>query len=189
MTSLNVIKLNASQELALVRARDKTLGHGAPLVFDKERGLVKQAVKAGAPIFLQPLLCVLPEDFTKKEFLAIARFEIFCAECLQDLNADGAEKGALYLFPALIESGGRQIRSAIPCAFDFALAQNFDLQKIFAAAQSAVRDQDFSKGQEGGDKKNQGQELVLAPTSFYFARAEISKNTWSLYDAIWKKIR
>ena len=189
MTSLNVIKLNASQELALVRARDKALGHGGPLVFDKERGLVKQAVKEGAPIFLQPLLCVLPEDFTKKEFLAIIRFEIFCAECFQDLNADGAEKGALHLFPALIESGGRQVRSAIPCAFDFALAQNFDLQKIFSSAQSAARNQNLSQDQEGGDKKNQGQDIVLAPTSFYFARAEISKNTWSLYDAVWKKIR
>ena len=187
MTSLNVIKLNASQELALVRARDKALGHGGPLVFDKERGLVKQAIKAGAPIFLQPLLCVLPEDFTKEEFLAIGRFEIFCAECLRDLNAYGTEKGALYLFPALIQSGGRKVRAAIPCAFDFSLAQNFDLQKIFAAAQTAV--QDFSQDQKGGDKKNQGQDLVLPPTSFYFARAEISKNTWSLYDAVWKKLR
>lgn len=173
MTSLNVIKLNASQELALVRARGKSLGPGGPLAFDKERGLVKQVVKAGTPIFLQPLLCVLPDDFTKEEFLEITRFEI---AALQDFSADGA----LYCFPALIESGGRQIRSAIPCAFDISIAQNFDLQKIFAAAQAFL--------QEDGGKKNQGQDLVLTPTSFYFARAEISKNAWSLYDAVWKKL-
>lgn len=234
----NVIKLNPSQELALVRARDKALGlEGLKVMQAKDlRGLerlqdlnasvadskaaqnqkaadhllVRQEIAPGKPIPLSPLLCVLPDDFTKEEFLAIKKFEVYAAECWQDkkgrdlerrqdLNASGDKKasqaqdlGALYYFPAIIQSGGRKIRAAIPCAFGFALAQNFDLQKIFAAAQTAVQDfsQDhaFSQDQEGGDKKNQGQDLVLTPTSFYFARAEISKNTWSLYDAAWKKL-
>ena len=254
--NLNVIKLNPSQELALVRVRDKALGlDGLKLWKAKDRNadaaaskvlqdqeaadkncrqdqeaaaplIVRQEIAPGKPVPLSPLLCVLPDDFTKEEFLAIEKFEIYGAECLQDqkgrdlecrqdlnedadkkalqdlnagaadskalqdLNASAAdskalkaqELGALYYFPAIIQSGGKKIRAAIPCAFGFALAQNFDLQKIFAAAQKCAQDQ------EGDDKKNQGQDLVLTPTSFYFARAEISKNAWSLYDAAWKKL-
>ena len=239
--NLNVIKLNPSQELALVRVRDKALElEGLKLWKAKDRNadatdskasqdhnaddqncrqdqkaaaplLVRQEIAPGKPIPLSPLLCVLPDDFTKEEFLAIEKFEIYAAECLQDqkgrdeecrqdLNAGAAdskasqaqELGALYCFPAIIQSGGRKIRAAIPCAFGFPLAQNFDLKKIFAAAQTAAKDsaqnQNFSQDQEGGDKKNRGQDLVLTPTSFYFARAEISKNAWSLYDAVWKKL-
>ena len=229
--NLNVIKLNPSQELALVRARDKALGlEGLKLWQTKDRNanasnskasqdqkaadkncrqdqeaaaplLVRQEIAPGKPVPLSPLLCVLPGNFTKEDFLAIEKFEIYAAECWQDqkgrdeeyrqdLNGGAAdskalkaqELGALYCFPAIIQSGGRKTRAAIPCDFDFSLAQNFDLQKIFAAAQKCAQDQ------EGGDKKNQGQDLVLSPTSFYFARAEISKNTWSLYDAVWKKL-
>ena len=68
MTSLNVIKLNASQELALVRARDKALGHDAPLVFDKERGLVKQAVKRERRFFCSRFCASFRKILQKKNF-------------------------------------------------------------------------------------------------------------------------
>ncbi len=211
--NLNVIKLNPSQELRLKKARSDFFGKAESLELDKESGLFRQKIKEGRAIFLEPLLCLLPEDFTKDEFLAITRIEIKGLQAQdprgkdrsQDLDAGGADKNnsqdqdsrALYYFPALVESGGRHFQAAIPCAFGFELAKNFDLQKIFAAAQSAAQRavlvQNFPQDQNAApqsdaDKKKRGQDLVLAPTSFYFARAEVTQNTWSLYDALWKKL-
>lgn len=217
--NLNVIKLNPSQEVRLKKARADFFGNVAPLDLDKKSGLFRQKIKEDGAIFLEPLLCVLPEDFGKEEFRELKSLEIFSPQKdfvqdqnsrgqngSQDLDADGADKnnsqaqdsGALYYFPALVESGGRQFNAAIPCAFGFELAKNFDLQKIFAAAQSAAQNavivQKVSQDQNAApqsdaDKKKRDQDLVLAPTSFYFARAEITQNTWSLYDALWKKLR
>ncbi len=232
--NLNVIKLNPSQELRLKKACSDFFGKAEPLELDKESGLFRQKIKEGRAIFLEPLLCLLPEDFSEEEFRALKSLEIFPPQKAfvqnrsqaqeaaannkalqaqdprgkdrsQDLDAGGADKNnsqgqdsrALYYFPALVESGGRQYRAAIPCAFGFELAQNFDLQKIFAAAQSAAQNavivQKVSQDQNAApqsdaDKKKRGQDLVLAPTSFYFARAEVTQNTWSLYDALWKKL-
>ena len=157
--------------------------------------MIRQRIVEGRAIFLEPLLCVLPEDFGKEKFRARESLEIFPPK----KASQAQEAAALYYFPALVKSGGRQFNAAIPCAFDFALAQNFDLQKIFAAAQDISQDQsaaliqNIPQAQEAApqsdaDKKSRGQDLVLAPTSFYFARAEITQNTWSLYDALWKKL-
>ena len=205
--TLNIIKLNPSQELKLKKKRADFFGKSEPLELDKKSGLIRQRIVEGRAIFLEPLLCVLPEDFGKEEFRALESLEIFppkkasqAQESAADKNSSQAqEAAALYYFPALVKSGGRQFNAAIPCAFDFALAQNFDLQKIFAAAQDISQDQsaaliqNIPQAQEAApqsdaDKKSRGQDLVLAPTSFYFARAEITQNTWSLYDALWKKL-
>ena len=180
--TLNIVKLNPSQELRLKKARADFLGKAEPLELDKKSGLLRQKIKEGRAVFLEPLFCVLPDDFTKEEVLSVTRFE-----CYPMQKSEG-----IFFFPALLESGGRQFQAAIPCAFDFAITQNFDLQKIFAAAQSAAV-QNISQApkaapQSDADKKNRSQDLVLAPTSFYFARAVITKNTWSLYDAAWKKL-
>lgn len=207
MTSFNSIKLNASQELQLKKARADFFGKEEPLELDKKSGLLRQKIQAGRPIFLEPLLCLLPEGFAEEEFRALESLEIFSPKkaCVQDCSKDkkappennkasqAQEAAALYYFPAIVASGGRQFQTAIPCAFGFELAQNFDLQKIFAAAQSAALIQEVSQDQKAAtqsdaDKKSRGQDLVLTPTSFYFARAEISQNTWSLYDALWKKL-
>ena len=212
--NLNVIKLNPSQEVRLKKARADFFGNVAPLDLDKKSGLFRQKIKEDGAIFLEPLLCVLPEDFGKEEFRALKSLEIFSPQkdFVQDQNPRGQngsqdkkapsanskasqaqDSGALYYFPALIESGGRHFQAAIPCAFGFELAKNFDLQKIFAAAQSAALIQEVSQDQKAAtqsdaDKKSRDQDLVLAPTSFYFARAEIAQNTWNLYDALWKKL-
>lgn len=200
--TLNVIKLNPSQELALVRARDGDCkqdknegGADAKLAQDQKAAarLVRIPIEPEKPIPLSPLLCVLPDDFTKEEFLTITRFEINglqnlnaggeSGECSQDQNGGGDKKDAPICFCARIQTKERELKCPIPAAIDFSQAKNFSLEKTFSLAK------DFFQDQERRDEKSRSAESVLlAPTSFYFARAEISKNTWSLYDAVWKKI-
>ena len=214
--TINVIKLNPSQELALVRARDGDCkqdknegGADAKLAQDQKAPranekasqdqkaaarLVRIPIEPEKPIPLSPLLCVLPDDFTKEEFLTITRFEINglqdlnaggeSGECSQDKNEGGDKKDAPICFCARIQTKEREFKCPIPAAIDFSQAKNFSLEKTFSLAK------DFFQDQERRDKKSRSAESVLlAPTSFYFARAEISKNTWSLYDAVWKKMR
>lgn len=181
MTEFNVIKINPSQELKLEQARDAFLGKGEPVFFDKESGLVRQKIDAKRPIFLWPLLCVLPDDFTKEDFLEISRLNFFRpASCKMDSKAQ--DQGDLYYFPALIKAKGRQFFAALPCAFTLPKKQAFDLQKIFERAKSITE----LLPQE---KKWDEEKAFFAPSSFYFSLAQISENEWRLYDAQWKKLR
>lgn len=149
MTEFNVIKINPSQELKLEQARDAFFGKGEPVFFDKESGLVRQKIDAKRPIFLWPLLCVLPDDFTKEDFLEISRLNFFRpASCKMDSKAQ--DQGDLYYFPALIKAKGRQFFAALPCAFTLPPKKAFDLQK-FLSAQS--QSWNFFPKKKNGTKK------------------------------------
>ena len=128
--------------------------------------LVRQEIAPQKPIPLSPLLCVLPDDFTKEDFLETEKFEVFSIT---------AEKDAPLCFCARIQTKKLELKCPIPAAIDFSQAKNVSLEKTFSLAKEL-------------SLKSQGKDLVLAPTSFYFARAQIGKNTWSLYDAVWLKI-
>lgn len=201
MTSFNAIKLNASQELQLKKARASFLGPGGPLGLDKKSGLIKQKIEAGGTIFLEPILCLFENGFGKDEFYALESLEIFLPKSAviqvqkargkktDDCQKSGVDgQKSLFYFPTRAILQGRDFWGLAPCALTFEWSKDFSLEKVFLAAKDLSAAQVLPKAR-ADDKGEDGKKALLCPTSFYLARAEISKNTWSLYDAVWKKLR
>lgn len=171
----NAIKLNPSQELKLLKARDALLGKGAPLQVDKNSGRVRQKVLAGQAIFLQPLLCLTPDDFDKEEFLSITKFEIYSPKSAAITKAGERPAGLPTCFWARITAKERALSLPIPFALDQTFAKDFSLEKIFSLAADLAA--------------NANLDFLFCPSSFKFCRAQITKNEWRLYDDVWKKLK
>lgn len=189
--TFNAIKLNPSQELKLAKAGDSLLGPGGPLSLDKQSGRVRQKVQAGQAIFLRPLLCVLPQDFSQEEFLSIQKFEIFAPLSMSASTsaaaAPTADPTAPACFWARISTRARVLIAPIPFALDFSLAKDFSLEKVFALAADLADSFGVAAGADGGLLA--GQKFLFCPSSFKICRAQITKNEWRLYDEAWKKLK
>ncbi|MBO7122859.1 MAG: hypothetical protein J6V90_06225 [Treponema sp.] len=169
------IKLNPSQELKLVKAANGFLGPGGPLSLDKKTGLVRQPVTKDRPIFLRPLLCVLPDAFEKEEFLSIEKFEIFAPD-------EMAAAALPTCFWAKITTPARILWAPIPFAIPYSLAKDFSLEKVFDLSKS------FPRGDGSAEKQEREPEPFYFPSSFKLCEASASKNEWKLYDLAWKKL-
>ena len=180
--TLKSIKLNPSQERTLQKALEDFFGTRESLSFDKKSGRLFCEVLEKKPVFLRPLLCLLPKDFDKEEFLSIKRMEILGPK----------EAGEIFYFPTAIQSGRRFIECSLPCAFFYDFKKPFDLQRIFAAAESSAqkgKNESGSNPFEEKKRRRNEKDFFFAPTSFKFCRVEIFQNEWRLYDDIWKKLR
>ena len=171
----SAIKLNPSQELKLAKAATDFLGPGGPLSLDKKSGLVRQQTGPGQPIFLRPMLCIMPDGFSEEEFLSIQKFEI-CLEREKNLRPEEPA-----CFWAKIWTRPRFLVRPIPFALGWRAATDFSLEKVFLAARDRFS---FT----GMDAENDAGETVLRPSSFKFCRAEISEREWKLFDELWKKL-
>ena len=186
------IKLNPSQELKLVKAANDFLGPGGPLLPGSQKGLVRQPVEQGKPIFLRPLLCVMPNDFSKEEFLSIEKFEIF----LPRKKNQPQEKplcfwAKIWTRPGSLAnncppsnnalSNARLLALPIPFALPFSWAKDFSLEKVFDLAKDLARD---SRSPEGECQA----EAFYSPSSFKLCEVQASKNEWKVYDLAWKKL-
>lgn len=191
------IKLNPSQELKLAKAGDSLLGPGGPLSLDKQSGRVRQKVQAGQAIFLRPLLCVLPQDFSQEEFLSIQKFEIFAPLSMSASTsaaaAPTADPRAPACFWARIATRARVLIAPIPFALDYSLAKDFSLEKVFALAADLADSFGFAAGAGPADGADggllAGQKFLFCPSSFKICRAQATKNEWRLYDEAWKKLK
>lgn len=168
------IKLNPSQELKLVKAASDLLGPGGPLSFDKKSGRVRQMIMPGQPIFLRPLLCAMPGDFDKEEFLTIEKLEIF----LPRKKIPSSKKPLC--FWVQIATKARRLLLPIPFALDYRFAKDFSLEKVFSLSA------EFSSGANEGALDTS--DFLFCASSFKICRAEITKNEWRLYDEAWKKL-
>ena len=175
----NAIKLNPSQELKLLKARAALFGSGQPLSLDKQSGRVRQKFLAGHPIFLQPLLCLVPNDFDKEEFLSIQKFEIH--------SPKGAAAGLPTCFWARITTKARALSLPIPFALDHTLAKDFSLEKIFALAAGLADSANRANAAE--TCVFDGLDFLFCPSSFKLCRVQTTKNEWRLYDDVWKKLK
>lgn len=167
--TFNAIKLNPSQELALLKARDALLGSGGALSMDKKSGLVLQPIGPDQPIFLRPLLCVMPDDFGKEDFLSIKKFEIF-----HPLKAN-LNKNEPLCFWAKIIAGDKTFAAPIPFALPYSFSKDFSLEKIFELTKTLTN-------------KEEGAEAFFLPTSFKFCQVQTTKNEWRLDKDIWKNL-
>lgn len=186
------IKLNPSQELKLAKAANGFLGSGGPLLPGSQKGLVRQPVEQGQPIFLRPLLCVMPDDFTKEEFLSIEKFEIFLP---RKKNSDKIQPlcfwTKIWTRPGSLAkncppandalSNARLLAAPIPFALPFSWAKDFSLEKVFETAKDLAQD---SRSPE----EECEEEPFYRPSSFKLCEAWASKNEWKLYDLAWKKL-
>ena len=182
--TINIIRLNPSQEIKLAKERDRALGIDGKIygekafqkkIFQKADGSssqngkkecrrVFQEIKPSQPIALSPLFCVPPECFEKSDFSSIKKMECLSVQ----------KSGGLYFFPVRITADERLTFASIPCAFDFNLAKNFDLQKIFFMAQKETAVQNLKESKSGADRIAQDMEdFSFFPTSFKFCRMEI----------------
>ena len=192
--TFNAIKLNPSQELKLVQAANDLLGPGGPLLPGPQKGLVRQPIEQGQPIFLRPLLCILPDDFGKEEFLSIEKFEIF----LPRKKSPPQNKPLCFWAKIWTRPGspandcppandcqpanaGVPIIAPIPFALDFSFAADFSLQKVFELAKDLA-------GNNGSAEKEFEPDSLYNPSSFKLCEAWASKNQWKLYDLAWKKL-
>ncbi|MBR5097158.1 MAG: hypothetical protein IK094_08655 [Treponema sp.] len=175
------IKLNPSQELKLAKAANDFLGPGGPLLPGSQKGLVRQPVEQGKPIFLRPLLCVMPDDFNKEEFSSIEKFEIF----LPRKKNPEQEKPLCFWAKIWTRPGSqaneRFLVAPIPFAIPFSMAKDFSLEKVFETAKDLARD---SRSPE----EECQEEPFYSPSSFKLCETEASKNEWKLYDLAWKKL-
>ena len=167
--TFNAIKLNPSQELPLLKARDALLGSGGALSLDKKSGLVRQTIQPGQPIFLRPLLCVMPDGFDKEKFLSIKKFDI-----CRPLNAN-LDKNQPLCFWAKITASDKSLAAPIPFALPYSFANGFSLEKIFELTKAMTY-------------KEESAEPFFSPTSFKFCQVHATKNEWSLDKDIWKNL-
>lgn len=155
---LNGIKLNPSQTLRLVKERG--------IFFEGRNARRDEPEKI---FFTAPLILPLDEDFTREDFLAIKDFSIYKIQ----------KYAATFFFPCKIESRQNSIFHLLPCAACIA-EKKFSLKDFFLEAKSFAKKLDRASF----DEKN----FLFRATSFEFFRAEITENSWNLFDEIWKKI-
>ncbi len=155
--NFNFIKLNPSQELKLAQK-------------ESERLVEKQKVPDSF-IHLQPMACILPETFTKEDFLSIKSFRVY---------KSFISEGMILAFPCRIEYEKGFLDTSIP----FAVKTHdgvFNLQEVFFKAKELP----YTFTEVLFSQEN----IHFIPTSFKMCRARIEENSWALYDDVWKKLK
>ena len=152
------MKLNPSQTLRLVKERES--------FFEKKDSRRDESEKI---FFTAPLIVPLGENFSREDFLAIKNFSIYKVQKID----------STFFFPCRIESRLNSILSILPCATNL-IKGKFNLRIFFLEAKMLARK---SNGIFFNEKN-----FLLRATSFEFFRAEITENSWSFFDEIWKKI-
>lgn len=155
---MNAIKLNPSQTLRLVKERD---------AFFERRG--ERRGDSENIVFTSPLILPLGEDFSREDFLATKDFSIYKIQ----------ESASLFFFPCKIESQRNSTFLVLPCATNL-IEGAFNLEDFFLEARMLAQ----KTRRLFFDETN----FLFRATSFEFFRAEISRNSWNFFDAIWKKI-
>lgn len=155
---MNAIRLNPSQTLRLVKERD---------AFFERRGA--RCGNSEKIFFTSPLILPFGEDFSRDDFLATKNFSIYKIQ----------ESASLFFFPCKIESRQNSISHILPCAANL-IEGTFNLQDFFLEAQTLAQKSNCIFFDETN--------FLFRATSFEFFRAEISRNSWNFFDAIWKKI-
>ncbi len=166
--TFNAIKLNPSQEIKIIKARDEALGQET-LFFDGKKKLAWKTISRGQIVFLRPIICLIPDDLQKEEFLLTERFKIFLS----------TDKSRLPIcFWAKIKTPRREAMAPIPIAFEWGKKNFFDLQNPFLEAKKIMPPEERDLGQS-----------FFCPSSFKLCRAEILKNEWKIFDEVWKKAK
>lgn len=155
---MNAIKLNPSQTLRLVNERK---------IFFSSRAQNANTPAEKKIFFIAPLICVLEEDFSQEDFLAMKKISVFKIK-----NHCGT-----FFFPCEIELPQKKIFAPLPCATEF--KGNFSLEEFFFDAKKIARNWENSFCAD----------FFFSPTSLQFCQAEFEKNAWQMHGEAWKKIK